>query len=212
MVGREQMLVYSVMAIVLSNLFTVSVETNVRGKIRRGNVAVDYIKPVNVFLMYFAEDIGSMVTALFLRCAPILLCSALFIAAPRPASFTAFILFAASSLLSYLILWLISALVGLMYFKAVEMGPVGTIKDYLIMIFSGSFVPIWFFPEPVQKVLEFLPFIYTYQLPLGIYIGRTSAVRGLKGMLIQLIWVAVFLALFITLKRKTERNIFVQGG
>jgi len=51
------MLVYAVMALMMAGWFTVSVENNIRGRIRMGNIAVDFIKPVNVFGMYLAEGL-----------------------------------------------------------------------------------------------------------------------------------------------------------
>lgn len=211
-VNEQQMLIYSVMSIVLSNLFTVSVENSIRSKLRGGDISVDYIKPVNIFLLYFSEDVGSMVTSLFQSVLPILVCSALFIVAPKPASFAALLLFLISAAQSFLLLWMISALFGLLYFKAIELGPLGTIKDYLIKILSGTFVPIWFFPRVVQKVLNYLPFIYTYQLPLGIYIGRTSFPDACRGLLVQAGWIALFFILFVFCKNRIEKNLFVQGG
>ncbi|PKM62629.1 MAG: hypothetical protein CVU97_04180 [Firmicutes bacterium HGW-Firmicutes-21] len=212
MVNEQQMIIYSVMSIVLASVFTASVESNIRSKVRQGNVAVDYIKPVNVFWMYFAEDIGNMVTNIIQRVAPVLICASFFIVVPKPVSLAHFLLFLTSSCFSFLILWLISALVGLFYFKVIEMGPIGIIKDYLIRLLAGTFVPIWFFPSSVQTVLQFLPFIYTYQLPLSIFIGRTSLNDALWGMLIQILWVLIFFALFVRLKNHVERNILVQGG
>lgn len=210
-VNQQQMLTYSVMALILSDIFTTNVESTIHGKVRKGNVAVDYIKPINIFLMYFSEDIGNVVTSIIQKVLPVLLCSFIFIN-PRPASGVHLILFILSACLSYLILWLISAIFGLFYFKVIDMGPVGSIKDYLIRILSGSFVPIWFFPTSVQTVLNYFPFIYIYQLPLGIYIGRSSLNEALKGMLIQGIWILIFFIAFKKLKNKIEKNIFVQGG
>lgn len=212
LVDERQMMVYSVMSIVLSCVFVINIDGNLRSRVRMGNLAVDFIKPVDVFLMYFAEDVGSMLTSLFQNALPVLLFAALFIVFPTPYSPLHFILFITSACLSFLILWLISALFGLLYFWFIDMGPLSNIKDYLILILSGSFVPIWFFPIGVRRVLSLLPFIYTYQLPLSIYIGRSSAADALEGMLIQLLWVVLFTLAFVRLKNRVVKNISVQGG
>ncbi len=211
-VNEEQMLIYSVMSIVLGILFSTSVESKIKGSVRSGNVALDYLKPVNIFVMYFFEDIGNIVTAFIQSAVVVLLCSSLFIVLPIPVSIGAFFLFLFSVCLSYLLLWLMSAIVGLLYFKVIDMGPIGIIKDYLIKIFSGSFVPIWFFPKVVQDIFQYLPFVYTYQLPLSIYIGKTDLNEALKGISVQFVWVAVFFFIFARLKNRIETNVFVQGG
>lgn len=212
MVNEQQMLVYSIISIILTNSFGINVENALRGKVRMGSVAVDYIKPVKIFLMYFSEDIGNVVTSFIQNVIPIFIFSSLFIIVPKPASTVHFLLFLVSSVFSYMILWFIAAIFGLFYFRVIDMGPVGGIKDYLIKILSGTFVPIWFFPTPVQNALQFLPFIYTYQLPISIFIGRASFEDAVKGMLVQIIWILIFGVLFMRLKKSIEKNIFVQGG
>jgi ABC-2 type transport system permease protein len=98
--------------------------------------------------------------------------------------------------LSYMILWLISAIVGLTSFWVVELGPLGHIKNALVGTISGSFIPVWFFPDAIRKFLEFLPFMYIYQLPIGIYIGKTDMTESIKGMAVQLLWVCILLFIF----------------
>jgi len=211
-VSQEQMLTYNVISIIMAGVFQIEIEMNIREKVRRGNVAVDFIKPVNVFLMYLAEDVGNMFTNIVRTALPILLCSVLFIVVPSPASAMHFMLFFVSAAFSYIILWLISAIFGLFYFWAIELGPLSSIKDYLIRILSGSFIPIWFFPDIVQDILKYQPFIYIYQHPLGIFIGRTPLPEALSGMLIQLVWIGILAVCFKLLERRMSGNILVQGG
>ena len=211
-VNEQGMLIYAVLALALGELFTISIENNVRRKIRQGNVAVDYIKPVHIFLMYFSEDIGEMITTIIQKVIPMLIFSTIFVVVPVPASFAHFILFLISIAFSYLILWYISAIFAMFNFIVIDIGPIGMIKDYIILILSGSFIPIWFFPDFIQKILVYLPFIYTYQLPLSIFIGKTTYLQAFSSMAIQIVWVLVFAILFTLLKNRIEKNILVQGG
>ncbi len=211
-VNERQMLIYSVISIIMSQIFSISVEDNIRSRVRMGNVAVDFIKPVNVFLMYFSEDIGNAVTSIVQKVVPIIIFSVLFIVTPVPYSILHFMLFAVSAIISYMILWFSNAIFGLFYFWAIDMGPLGTIKDYLILILSGSFVPIWFFPQSVQAVLKCLPFIYMYQHPISIYIGKVSYSEAAGGIFIQIVWTVIFALIFNHIKKRVERNVLVQGG
>ena len=211
-VDEQQMIVYSILSICLSALFTVSVEGNIRSRVRMGNVAIDFIKPIKVFWMYFSEDVGNCITSFAQTVVPILILSAIFIVPPMPASFLYLLLFLLSSVFSFIILWFMSALFGLLYFWLIDLGPLGSIKDYIIMILSGSFVPVWLFPEPIRIVLNFLPFIYTYQHPLSIYIGKISYTEAIFGIGVQLFWVIIFMGIFYVLKQRVEKNIMVQGG
>jgi len=211
-VNEEQMLVYSIMAIVLAIIYTFFVEDKIRQKIRQGNVALDFIKPVNVFFMYFMEDVGDSLTGVIQRAVPILVFAALFVIIPVPYSLVHFLLFIISASISFLLLWLLSALFALLYFKFIDLGPLSNVKNYLIIILSGSLVPIWFYPESVQRILEYLPFIYIYQLPLGIFIGREDFRGALIGIGLQIVWCVLTALLFNFCRKRIEKAIIAQGG
>jgi len=107
---------------------------------------------------------------------------------------------------------LLSALFALLYFKFIDLGPLSNVKNYLIVILSGSLVPVWFYPEPIQNILNFLPFIYIYQLPLGIYIGREDFKSAMTGIGLQIIWCALIALLFNIFRKRIEKSIIAQGG
>ena len=211
-VNEEQMLVYSIMAIILTIVNTFYIENKVRQKIRQGDVAIDFIKPVNVFLLYFMEDLGDSISSIIQRALPILICAMLFVIVPLPYSLLHFLLFLLSSVFSFLILWLLAALFALLYFKFIDLGPLAYVKNYLVTILSGALIPVWFYPEPVQRVLDYLPFIYIYQLPLSIFIGREDLAGALTGIGIQIFWCILLALLFNFCRKRIEKAIIAQGG
>jgi len=208
----NQMLIYSVMSILLGCFFCKSVEGKLRQKIRDGSVAADYVKPINLFGMFFADDIGEIIVNIIQRFIPVIVFSCIFIAPPVPASALHFLLFLLSACVSFFILWFIAAIFGLLNFWLIDIGPIGGAKDIIISFLSGSIIPIWFFPESIQKILAFTPFIYIYQTPIGIYIGRTGIDEALKVIAIQILWGVIFYGLFSFIKTKALKNIMVQGG
>jgi ABC-2 type transport system permease protein len=88
----------------------------------------------------------------------------------------------------------------------------GMVKDSIVRVLSGSIVPLWFFPESVQTVSKFLPFQYTYQTPLGIYIGNIGTREALAAMGIQFIWIAVLFMLLAAGWKRTKTKTLIQGG
>lgn len=208
----EQMLTFTILIAFLNNVYVHSIERNLRGRIRMGNVAVDYIKPINVFAMYFADDLGLIVVNLIQRFLPLLLIFSIFVKGILPASAINFILFLASVIFGFLILWLLSAIFGLLYFWVIDLGPLGGTKDIIVSFLSGSMIPIWFFPKKFQDISAFLPFMYTYQAPVDIFVGKTSIRQALFIIAVQMFWCAAFYAIFFILAKKANRNIMVQGG
>ena len=72
-VDAESMLTYIIMSSVLSVLLITNVERRIEMSVEKGTVATDMMKPVNLFGVYFAEDIGSVLALVFQNMLPILL-------------------------------------------------------------------------------------------------------------------------------------------
>lgn len=211
-VSGKNMLTYTTISILMGNLFTMNVQERIVDSIRTGNIALDMLKPMNIYVSYLAEDLGEAVVAFFQKVLPLLVIGSLMFGIPKAASVTHFLLFAVSFICAYFINWLLAALLGLAAFRTIQMGPMMAVKTYIIKLLSGSIIPMWFFPDNLQKVLEILPFVNIYQVPLGIYIGKYSAVSALSHISIQLFWSLSLLLIFILLQKKMTEQIMIQGG
>ncbi|OJU08340.1 MAG: hypothetical protein BGN88_13490 [Clostridiales bacterium 43-6] len=97
-------------------------------------------------------------------------------------------------------------------FWVIDLGPLGVVKDMIIAFLSGSTVPIWFFPGVFKTIFSFLPFVYIYQFPISIYIGKASVPNALVGLLIQIFWAFLFFLLFLSVNKKAKRHLMIQGG
>jgi ABC-2 type transport system permease protein len=211
-VNEDQMVTYAIVTVLMGAVFRISVDTNIMAKVRRGDIALDFIRPVRLPLFWLAEDLGRSLTAITKFCLPVLALACLLVKVPLPASPAGGLLFVFSCLLSYLLLWELAALVGFSAFWVIELGNVGNIKNMLIRILSGQMVPLWLFPEPVQRISTYLPFKYTYQAPLEIYIGTIAPAAALSILSIQAGWILVLAALLSVVWSKARRRLFVQGG
>ena len=143
---------------------------------------------------------------------PILLIGSLMIKVPVMADIRDLPMFVISVVESFLINWLIAALFGMMAFMTINNNALIQVKKHLIRLLAGSIIPIWFFPESVSKVLSALPFVYIYQLPLSIYIGRGDRTTMISQMRIQFIWLVILSALFFYAQSRITRKVMVQGG
>lgn len=211
-VNVESMLVYIIMSSVLSVLLITNVEKRIEQSVQKGTVATDMMKPVSLFGIYFAEDIGTIIALILQNILPILLIGSLLIKVPKMADLRDLPLFVLSVLLSFFINWFLAALFGMMAFSAVNIDALIQVKKHLIRLISGSIIPLWFFPDPIANVLKFLPFPYIYQLPLSIYIGRGTRAEIFTGMEIQLAWAVVLFLVFIFAQKQITRKVMVQGG
>jgi len=208
----DSMLTYVVMSSMLSVLMFTNVERRIEMSVLKGTIAVDMMKPINIFALFLAEDIGSVIALIFQNLIPIFVIGSLIIKVPRIASASLIPLFALSLVASLAINWLIAALFGMWAFTAFDIDALIQVKKHLLRLLSGSIIPIWFFPDWIRGILEALPFMYIYQLPLSIYIGKGDVTQMVNQIIIQYIWLAALLAVFLFIQSRVTKRVMVHGG
>ena len=211
-VTGDMMITYTVISMLMNSLYYMGVEDRIADSIKSGSIATDMIKPINLFSLYFAEDIGNIIFNLFFNTIPMFIVAVIIFGLPVPASAEHFWLFLASFILGYGINWTFSATFALMEFTAIDLGPVFSIKYHFVNMLSGAMIPLWFFPEWLRTALYCLPFVYMFQEPLSIYIGKYSPAECLGKLGIQAVWLIGLLVLFLFAQKRATRRVLVQGG
>lgn len=209
---QEQMITWTILSAGLSTVYSCSVQEAIRNGVRQGSVAIELIRPCSLLGQYLAQDVGSMVVNLLIRVVPVVVLGGLTFGLTAPADGIRLLLCAISVVFGYLILWLMYALVSMFTFVALELGDMDVVLRTVIEILSGSLVPLWFFPQAIQRILAWLPFQYTFQTPLGLYIGKISAAEGMVQIRIQMIWILFFFACLNGIWAMVRKNILIQGG
>lgn len=207
-----QMIVYSVCSNLITNIFAIGIESKINDSVKTGNIAYLLSKPINLVGYWLSYDLGALLQQLVSHLLPIMGLVAFIIVMKVDIQATGCLLFIVSVLMSYLILWNISFLTGAVSFWYNELGTISEFKNLIILLLSGSFVPLWFFPEWIQKISSFLPFQSIYQIPLGILIGKYKAAESGLNMLFQLFWVVLTYILVLITYRKARKKLVVQGG
>ncbi|MDE7130272.1 MAG: ABC-2 family transporter protein, partial [Lachnospiraceae bacterium] len=121
-VGEEDMITYTIISVIMGNLLTMGVERRIESSVRTGSVALDMLKPVSIYGIYLAEDLGDMMVAFFQIAVPLLILGTVMFGFPAPASAGHFILFLLSFSIVSLINWILAALLGRCAFKVISMG------------------------------------------------------------------------------------------
>jgi len=208
----EQMITYSVLSACLSSMFQCGVQDTMNKDIRKGDIALLMMKPYSLLGAYFAEDLGNIIVKTCNVSLPILIMSVIIFHVSAPVTITVIPLLFLSIFLGLMILWFMSALIGMLTFVTMELGNMGVLKDTIVAILSGSMIPLWFFPERIENILMMTPFPYTYQTPLGLYIGRISIQEGFGQIMIQIFWVCLLAAATGYTWKKVQKSVMVQGG
>lgn len=181
-VTGDMMITYTVISMLMNSLYYMGVEDRIADSVKSGSIATDMIKPINLFSLYFAEDIGNIIFNLFFSTIPMFIVAVLIFGLPVPASAEHFWLFLASFLLGYGINWTFSATFALISFSAIDLGPVFSIKYHFVNMLSGAIIPLWFFPEWLRDAMYFLPFVYMFRSRLVCTSGNTPPRNALQSL------------------------------
>jgi ABC-2 type transport system permease protein len=87
-----------------------------------------------------------------------------------------------------------------------------TMATTLALFFTGSFIPIPFFPVWLRVLTEWLPFNGLMNLPVEILLGKIAGSAIWLDIGIQVCWGIVFVLGARMLTRAAMQRVIVQGG
>jgi len=147
-----------------------SADWNLSMLIRTGKFLTFALRPVHHPFFALSQKIGHRVLGTLLEALPCaVIFSLLFGIDMRPAYIPWTLL---SILLAYFIYFYVSYIIGIASFWIVESQGIRSFYYLLYGVFSGQFIPLVFFPKPLQIIQFFLPFQYTSYVPAMVFIGK----------------------------------------
>ena len=111
-----------------------------------------------------------------------------------------------------LLLFLMSYALGLLGFWHSSVWQLGALLGMLLGLFSGSFIPLWFFPDWLLAISEYLPFRLLYFAPSATWLGKIAAADAASLIAWQWVWIGGLLVLQRVLWLAGIRKVVVQGG
>ena len=180
-------------------------------RIRSGQVALDLARPVGFPGQMLAQQVGVTLGSVPF----VVLAFPLALAAGSmqpPASAGAVGLYVVSLLLAYGVSALMGLLIGLIAFWTLELTGFLGLYRFVSQFLSGALVPLQFFPAPLQALAALLPFQTQAYLPVSMYLGRMAGGAAVRGLAIELFWVAVLYLLARFVWSRAIRRVVIQGG
>ncbi len=183
--------------------------------VESGSIAYELCRPTSLYAMWYTKNVAVRLSRTLLRCFPILIV-AVFLPAPyglpAPAGAVPFILFFVSMALGMGVLVSFSMLIYISMFYTVSSIGVRALAVSTVEFFSGALIPIPFFPEGMQKVINLLPFASTQSTPFLIYVGHIPVSDALPAVAMQAFWLVALTAAGIFWMDRSLRRVVVQGG
>ncbi|RJR28934.1 hypothetical protein C4564_03850 [Candidatus Microgenomates bacterium] len=190
----EEMISYTLLAIVVSSLVDTNIGKVAYKQIKDGEVSVFLIRPLNFITYHLFSGLGvfifESVMALFVLIVMLNFLPGVryLVELPRLISF-ALALVAANIIYTQLYL-----VVGILAFWIKEGKFLLQIVKKLVKFLAGGYIPIALFPIGLQKMLNYLPFTATIYFPTKILVDSSLTNSDLfNTILTQTVWIFVLL-------------------
>jgi ABC-2 type transport system permease protein len=181
-------------------------------RIKTGDVAMDFYRPVGILGWYLAADVGRAAFHLISRGLAPTLVGALLFDLRYPAGPLVWVAFFASVALGLLVSFAIRFLVAMTAFWILDDQGAAVLAVALAVFFSGLTVPLVLFPGWFGDLARALPWAAYLQAPADLWLGKHHGWGVLGTLGLQAVWAAMLLGGCALLLRVAERKVVVQGG
>lgn len=210
-VSLQEMATYAMLSSMLVLLFGQSTLYEIADRVSTGDVVFELQKPWNYQFFYLCKEIGVSLSTLLYNVVPLFTASFLLFRMKLPTlgNFPPFLM---SLLFAVAIGFTLNFLIAMLAFSFTEIWGFWFMKNTVIQLCSGSFIPLWLFPEKMQAVLQWLPFQGIYSIPLSIWIGKVSGAEAWGAVGFQAVWTIFLLAAGQSVLATLNRRLVTTGG
>lgn len=204
--------IYLALSGCISSSIVSFLEWNMSSDVKSGDVAVWFIKPISYPQYMCSRSFGNISTNFIMTFIPTFI-FVFFLTKGYIDIGINIIMFVIAFFIAVPISMMLDFLIGILSFSTENVWGISTMKDSIVLLLAGAIVPLAFFPEPIRKVVEWLPFQTIYNLPLQILINKNYDFKDYVGqILIQLVWLAILFIISTLCYRKAARRMIVNGG
>jgi len=181
-------------------------------RVKKGDVAVDFLRPVDVQGAAIVTELGQSLFALLPRGIPSVIIGALVVGMSMPDYPSAYLLGLVSVVLGIVISSALVYLIAASGFWLVETRGIQMLYMVVSGFFAGLFVPIALFPGWLEAIAHATPFPSILMYPIDVLSGRVDLSTSLQLVAAQLGWLLVIAAAGHLMTRAGRRRLEVQGG
>ncbi|CAG7635874.1 ABC transporter permease [Paenibacillus allorhizosphaerae] len=180
-------------------------------KIRSGDIGLQLMKPISLQTCMLFQAMGTSASRIFFELTPLVVIAAIFYPLHIPPVHL-LLLFAVALINGFVINFLLAYILGMVGFWYLNIYHLSRLLSDVIKVFSGVWIPLWFFPQILTHVSAFLPFRLIYFSPISIYLGKTEWSGALLLIVQQFMWIGILLLVSELVWRRGISKLVIQGG
>lgn len=187
-------------------------DPDIRQQVRTGAVAMELVKPVDLYGYWYARALAAASAPTLLRAVPMMLLALAVLGLQPPASLASGAAWLVTTFGAVLLAASIAALQSVMLLVTVSGEGMAQLVPICTYILSGLVVPMPLLPPALQAVLDWLPFRGVMDTPLRLWSGHLP-VSALPALLAhQLIWTALIVLAGRAMLARILHRMEVHGG
>lgn len=193
----EEMITYILVGWLLT-FFTINFgfEMIIAGHIHKGDLSNFLLKPFSYIRYIIILSIGrismALASSLLLQILLIMLFWKHILA---PVDFFSFLFIIPMLCLGYFINLFFSILMGLLSFWTLEVDGIFYSFRIAMRFLSGAYFPIHLLTSSLFRTMFFFPFVYSFYVPIQLYLGKLTFTDAVWGIVIQIIWLVILYGL-----------------
>jgi ABC-2 type transport system permease protein len=212
-ISLNQTLTYSLMSLILRPVFQAnSMIPEISRRIRSGNITFDIARPIYFGNLLFFQSIGRTIATFLFSSFPLFLLAIVFMDIQLPSSGMVWGAFVVSLILGYLTAFLIDYILSLFGFWVTNVSGFLFAKWNVIDLLGGVYIPLWFFPPSIKKIVLLLPFRGISYTPIAIFVNYVEINDIINEFSIQIMWVGVLFIISLLVYLALVKKLEIQGG
>jgi ABC-2 type transport system permease protein len=188
--------------------------------VRSGGVGYDRLRPLDAYGYWYARTLGWMLARALPRAVLMVLAAGVILplvgleawAWRPPSDLTAASLFIPAFALMTALAAAVVMLANIVVAASLNERGVNAVLTPLVIVFSGSLLPLNFYPDALQPLLHLQPFAGLVDIPFRIYFGNLTGGAALQGLALQAGWAVVLIGLGRLTMERVMRRLEMQGG
>lgn len=210
-VSLEECILYAMASSIITALMASRVGETIGNNVYQGIISIDFIRPIGIKKFYLAQDLSNVIynsiNALILA----IIISFFYSGVTSGIIMINLIKFVISLILAIVLNYQLVWLLGLTSFWFQTGWHIRWVTNALIKTFSGTVLPLWFYPEWMLAMSKVLPYRYIYYDPIAFLMGNNTESFA-RVCLIQCIWIIGISIIECFVWKRAKNKLIVQGG
>ncbi len=181
-------------------------------RIRTGDVAIDFTRPVDVQTWHLAEDLGRAAYSMIPRGVPSVVVGALTFGLVMPTTALPYAMGLVSIVIGVTISFYCRYAVNVVGFWLLDTRGVRALYMVTSTFLAGLYVPVALFPGWLHSLAYATPFPSILQSPVDVISGKVTGLDALAVVGMQVFWLAVTCLVGRALTSAGRQRLVVQGG